>query len=106
MLEENGQDTGRSGAVTFGEGVPVLANGIADEEEGGEWYYEASTKKFWTWDTPEFIAQKFEKIVKAKSLGGISKLKPTTFLSRFFLFDCFSQLKSSFPILPVSKNGR
>jgi chitinase len=79
VLEQNGQDTGRSSAVTFSEGVPVLANGVADEEEGGEWYYEASTKKFWTWDTPEFIAQKFEKIIKAKSLGGVSKSIPTAF---------------------------
>lgn len=26
---------------------------------------------FWTWDTPEFIAQKFNDIVFAKHLGGV-----------------------------------
>ncbi|KAI0865875.1 glycoside hydrolase family 18 protein [Xylaria cubensis] len=72
VLEDaNGLDTGRSGAKTFLEGVPVLANGQADQTEGGQWYWDPSTSYFWTWDTPEFIAQKFDKIVKAKGLGGI-----------------------------------
>lgn len=26
---------------------------------------------FWSWDTPELIAQKFEQIVNAKGLGGV-----------------------------------
>ncbi|KAI1814952.1 glycoside hydrolase family 18 protein [Poronia punctata] len=71
LEDESGTDTGKSGATTFLEGVEVAGQGIADEEEGGEWYYDAATKKFWTWDTPDFISQKFEKIVKAKSLGGV-----------------------------------
>lgn len=84
VLEDaNGLDTGKSGAKTFLEGVPVLTNGIADDEEGGEWYWDSATKYFWTWDTPEYVAQKFEKIVKAKGLGGISK-----FL--FLLCACFN----------------
>ncbi|KAI3325170.1 glycoside hydrolase family 18 protein [Xylariaceae sp. AK1471] len=72
LLEYNGTDTGRSGAKTFGEGVPVLASGRADKTEGGQWYWDPATSYFWTWDTPEFIAQKFEKIIKARGLGGIS----------------------------------
>ncbi|KAI1825584.1 glycoside hydrolase family 18 protein [Xylaria intraflava] len=72
VLEDaNGKDTGRSGAKTFLDGVPVMANGELDDEEGGEWYWDASTSYFWTWDTPDLIAQKFEKIIKAKGLGGI-----------------------------------
>ncbi|KAI0490996.1 glycoside hydrolase family 18 protein [Xylaria cf. heliscus] len=72
VLEDaNGVDTGLSGAKTFLEGVPVLSSGKPDETEGGQWYWDSKTSFFWTWDTPEFIAQKFEKIVKAKNLGGI-----------------------------------
>ncbi|KAI0540101.1 glycoside hydrolase family 18 protein [Xylaria digitata] len=72
LLEDaNGLDTGLSGAKTFLGGVPVLASGQADETEGGQWYWDSSKSHFWTWDTPEFIAQKFEKIVKAKGLGGV-----------------------------------
>ncbi|KAI0442162.1 glycoside hydrolase family 18 protein [Xylaria telfairii] len=72
VLEDaNGLDTGRSGAKTFLEGVPVLASGQADQTEGGQWYWDPPTSNFWTWDTPEFVAQKFEQIVKAKGLGGI-----------------------------------
>ncbi|KAI0397085.1 glycoside hydrolase family 18 protein [Xylariaceae sp. FL0594] len=70
-LEDNGEDTEMSGPVTFAEGVPVRSSGVADKEQGGEWYYDAQKSQFWTWDTPEFIAQKFEKIIKAKNLGGV-----------------------------------
>jgi chitinase len=73
VLESGGVDTGLSGAITFAVGTPVLASGQADETEGGEWYWDPATSNFWTWDTPEFIAQKFEKIVKAKGLGGVGK---------------------------------
>ncbi|KAK5627133.1 hypothetical protein RRF57_002848 [Xylaria bambusicola] len=72
LLEDaNGLDTGRSGATTFLEGVPVLASGRSDDIEGGQWYWDSATNYFWTWDTPKFVSQKFEQIVKAKKLGGI-----------------------------------
>lgn len=78
LLEDaNGGDTGQSGAVTFAEVPPVLSSGVADADEGGQWYWDASTSYFWTWDTPDFIAQKFEQIVGARGLGGVSKLFPT-----------------------------
>lgn len=73
LEDSSGVDTARSGAKTFLEGVPVLAKGQADQAEGGQWYWDPSTSYFWTWDTPEFVAQKFEKIIKAKGLGGVSK---------------------------------
>ncbi|KAI1169388.1 glycoside hydrolase family 18 protein [Nemania serpens] len=71
LEDSSGVDTARSGAKTFLEGVPVLAKGQADQAEGGQWYWDPSTSYFWTWDTPEFVAQKFEKIIKAKGLGGV-----------------------------------
>ncbi|KAI2775885.1 glycoside hydrolase superfamily, partial [Daldinia loculata] len=71
LEDANGSDTGKSGAVTFLEGPPVLSSGKADTEEGGQWYWDAAESKFWTWDTPDFIAQKFEQIVKARGLGGV-----------------------------------
>lgn len=70
---DNGVDAGRSGATTFREGVPVLASGKADNTDGGQWYWDPTTMYFWTWDTPEFITQKFEQIVQAKGLGGVSE---------------------------------
>ncbi|KAI1378568.1 glycoside hydrolase family 18 protein [Hypoxylon crocopeplum] len=72
LLEDaNGGDTGQSGAVTFLESPAVLASGQADADEGGMWYWDASTSYFWTWDTPDFVAQKFDQIVKARGLGGV-----------------------------------
>ncbi|KAI1247520.1 hypothetical protein MGN70_011410 [Eutypa lata] len=72
VLEDaNGEDTGLSGAVTFLEVPPVLASGQADTTEGGQWYYDPAEGNFWTWDTPDFVAQKFEQIVKPRNLGGV-----------------------------------
>ena len=72
----DGTDTGKSGAVTFeaansGQYGPILQNGKNDDDQGGAWYWDPATSYFWTWDTPEYIAQKFEKIVNAKGLGGV-----------------------------------
>ncbi|KAJ6779939.1 hypothetical protein PWT90_05360 [Aphanocladium album] len=78
VLEDaNGGDTGKSGAVTFekenysGAFLNAMNNGKADNEKGGQWYWDASAKVYWTWDTPEFIAKKMTDIVKAKGLGGV-----------------------------------
>lgn len=49
----------------------ALTNGIADTVNGGQYYWDSAMNLFWTWDTPEFIAEKFEKIVKARSLAGV-----------------------------------
>lgn len=84
LLEgEDGHSTGRSGAVTFestsysgsGPDVPpsfltAMGNGTADGEAGGEWYWDAGSRLFWTWDTPDLIQRKFDEIVSAKGLGG------------------------------------
>ncbi|KAL1954185.1 hypothetical protein VTO42DRAFT_1541 [Malbranchea cinnamomea] len=49
----------------------ALEKGQADTEAGGQYYWDSAANLFWTWDTPEHMEQKFEKIVKAKGLGGI-----------------------------------
>ncbi len=51
--------------------LKALENGEYDEVQGGQWYWDADVDIFWTWDTPEVIAKKFELIVKAKGLGGV-----------------------------------
>ena len=72
LEDANGADTGKSGATTFAEQPDIVNQGQADETQGGQWLVDGGN--FTTWDTPEFIQQKFEKIVKARQLGGVSKL--------------------------------
>lgn len=74
----DGGDTGLSGAVTFeaenyagGAFLNAMNNGRPGTQRGGQWYWDAAAKVYWTWDTPEFIAQKVAEIVKAKKLGGV-----------------------------------
>ncbi|OAA72216.1 chitinase 18-11 [Cordyceps fumosorosea ARSEF 2679] len=73
----NGTDAGLSGAATFegssysGAFAQAVEKGKADEEEGGQWYWDSAAHVYWTFDTPEFIAKKFTDIVKAKGLGGV-----------------------------------
>ncbi|KAK0099371.1 hypothetical protein ONS95_003556 [Cadophora gregata] len=49
----------------------AMANGTTDQAAGGEYHYDKSNNLFWSWDTPELIAKKFDQIVKAKGLGGV-----------------------------------
>lgn len=49
----------------------AVAKGSADETAGGQYYLDSANKLFWTWDTPDFIAEKFEKIVRKYKLGGV-----------------------------------
>ena len=78
LLEDaNGGDTGLSGAVTFetanygGAFQQAMNNGKEDSDAGGQWYWDASAKVYWTWDTPKLIMRKFTEIVVAKKLGGV-----------------------------------
>lgn len=48
----------------------AAAGGIADEKAGGQYFLDTSNNLFWTWDTTEFISQKFDKIVRKYKLGG------------------------------------
>lgn len=83
LEDANGEDTGKSGAVTF-EANPEVSdssvlsswskaqsNGITDEDAGGEYYWDSDAQLFWTWDTPDLITQKFTDIIAAKGLGGV-----------------------------------
>lgn len=49
----------------------AIANGETDTERGGQWWVDAEAGLFWTWDTPELVAQKFNDIIVAKGLGGV-----------------------------------
>lgn len=49
----------------------AMLNGITDSKMGGQYYYDRTRSTFWTWETPDLIAQKFEKIMAARKLGGV-----------------------------------
>ncbi|KAH6608800.1 glycoside hydrolase family 18 protein [Trichoderma cornu-damae] len=72
-----GGDTGLSGAVTFeastwgGDLQHAVQNGVADEQLGGQWYWDPAKEVFWTWDTAAFVARKFTDVVVPKGLGGV-----------------------------------
>lgn len=83
LEDANGQDTGKSGAVTFETNPEVSsssitsswskakANGLTDEDAGGQYYWDSDAQLFWTWDTPDLITQKFTDIIAATGLGGV-----------------------------------
>ncbi|KAL4975178.1 glycoside hydrolase superfamily [Aspergillus desertorum] len=59
-------------------GVPIQeswrraqAEGVTDEEGGGQYYVDRQNHLFWTWDTPALMARKFTDIVDAENLGGV-----------------------------------
>ncbi|QDS73846.1 hypothetical protein FKW77_006620 [Venturia effusa] len=65
---------GECSGSTYGESfLKAMAPNASttDTKLGGEYYYDAEGKIFWTWDTAALIARKFEEIVKAKGLGGV-----------------------------------
>jgi chitinase len=84
LLEDaQGQDTGKSGAVTFETNPAVTdtvalsswttakSNGITDDEAGGQYYWDSTNNIFWTWDTPDLISKKFTEIIAKTGLGGV-----------------------------------
>ena len=62
--------TGCTDPDVAGSWQTAASAGIADNTLGGQSYLDAANKLFWTWDTPEFIAEKFEKIIRKHKLGG------------------------------------
>ncbi|KAI4953282.1 hypothetical protein J4E86_006823 [Alternaria arbusti] len=46
-------------------------HGVTDEVAGGQYYFDATNRLFWTWDTPELITRKFDNIVRKYKLGGV-----------------------------------
>jgi len=75
-----GGDLGRAGAFSYHDEVPAdlkdsyeraLSEGTYDEIGGGYYYWDEEEKRFWTFDTPEAIAPKFEVLVRDLGLGGV-----------------------------------
>ena len=62
--------TGCTGPDIAGSWQTALVKGTADKAAGGQYYLDGSNKLFWTWDTTEFIAEKFDKIIRKYKLGG------------------------------------
>lgn len=81
---DTGADLGRTGGFSYHDAVPAevagsfrkaLSEGTYDEVGGGYCYLDDDTGMedglFWTFDTPDAIAQKFPLVVEAKGLGGV-----------------------------------
>ncbi|KAL1892305.1 hypothetical protein Cpir12675_004591 [Ceratocystis pirilliformis] len=49
----------------------AFENGVEDVENGGQWYVDTESSRFWTWDTPALVQRKFTEIIAARGLGGI-----------------------------------
>lgn len=48
-----------------------MKNGQTDPEVGGQWYWDAETSLYWTWDTADLVTQKIHGLIPTKGLGGI-----------------------------------
>jgi len=63
---------GTCSGATAGDSWPnAVAKAVTDEVLGGKYYWDPTAQLFWTMDSPEIIARKFDEIVKAKGLGGV-----------------------------------
>ncbi|KAH6842436.1 family 18 glycosyl hydrolase [Chaetomium sp. MPI-CAGE-AT-0009] len=60
------------GSSTTSSFQKAVANGKTDKVNGGQWYWDSEGPFFWTFDTPELVRRKFDEIVKARGLGGVS----------------------------------
>lgn len=49
-----------------------MANSTTDEAQGGQWYWDSEGPFFWTFDTVALVDRKFNEIVRARKLGGVS----------------------------------
>ncbi|KAH7152886.1 glycoside hydrolase superfamily [Dactylonectria macrodidyma] len=47
----------------------ALANGKTDTQAGAQWYWDASTSLYWSWDTPDLIKEKIT-ILLNQGIGG------------------------------------
>ncbi|KAI1082675.1 glycoside hydrolase family 18 protein [Whalleya microplaca] len=51
--------------------LKALKQGVTDEEEGGQWFWDSEALVFWTWDTVELMQRKIAEIVTPLGLGGV-----------------------------------
>ncbi|KAJ0132079.1 ATP-dependent RNA helicase FAL1 [Fusarium oxysporum f. sp. albedinis] len=49
----------------------ALAQGRTDNEMGGQWYWDAETRLFWSWDTPELIMKKIALASKTRGIKSV-----------------------------------
>jgi chitinase len=47
-----------------------MAEGHTDEVMGAQWYWDATTRLFWSWDTPELISKKID-ILAARGVRSV-----------------------------------
>lgn len=75
-----GGDLGQTGGFSWHDKVPTeleqsfqkaLTGAQYDDKHGGNYYWDSSENRWWTWDTPEAISKKFPQIVESKGLGGV-----------------------------------
>ena len=74
-----GADLGQAGAFSWHDTVPeelfasyerAMTYGDYDSGHGGHFYWDRDENIWWSWDTPEVIAEKFPAIMEKKNLGG------------------------------------
>jgi len=63
--------TGCQGPDIAGSWQKALVEGTPDEEEGGQYYFDAENNLFWTWDTLDIIDRKYTEIVEDLGVGGV-----------------------------------
>jgi GH18 family chitinase len=75
-----GEDLNQAGAFSWHDSVPAelgasfriaLENAKYDNEQGGNYFWDAEENLWWSWDTPEAIMKKFPLIVEQMGLGGV-----------------------------------
>lgn len=49
----------------------ALKNGRTDKINGGQWYWDAETRIFWSWDTPELITQKIVLMAETRGVKSV-----------------------------------
>jgi chitinase len=63
--------TGCTDVDISGSWQSALQHGVTDKAAGGQYYFDAANKLFWTWDTTDLIKVKMEAIVRKYQLGGV-----------------------------------
>ncbi|KAF4447067.1 chitinase [Fusarium austroafricanum] len=49
----------------------ALKDGRTDEVNGGQWYWDAGNRIFWSWDTPELIAKKMTLLATTRGIKSV-----------------------------------
>ncbi|KAL9619237.1 MAG: hypothetical protein Q9160_006089 [Pyrenula sp. 1 TL-2023] len=77
---QTGEDLGKAGAFSWHDDVPsdladsfsrAQLHGEYDDDQGGHYYWDPAENLWWSWDTPDAIANKFPGILNPRRLGGV-----------------------------------